>query len=327
MLFLRARYYNPADGRFQSRDTWSGDYNRPLSLNRWMYVEGNPVNLIDPTGNISQTDDFTAQVIAADLRIRFNVEIIKDWGYLYTSPPQTFINDLIDENGYDIDMTCGWREGNWRNLNELELVRDGVELLAAKMGGANKFRSAMKHQPVEVARVKNLLLPFEDNTGLALPEIFGYYMTKGIMLPDSPFNLGDKRATYTTIHELGHLWDIRWNLEFSHNMAILLGNGRNGDVSGLEYCKWASQDAVGRFACAMFLPTGNPGEYGYWEYNELIEPAPGTKGAQNARMTIAEDWADAVAYSVYPEYGISEGHIAIGELRRNYVGVMMSLIP
>ena len=110
-------------------------------------------------------------------------------------------------------------------------------------------------------------------------------------------------------------------------MAILLGNGRNGDVSGLEYCKWASQDAVGRFACAMFLPTGNPGEYGYWEYNELIEPAPGTKGAQNARMTIAEDWADAVAYSVYPEYGISEGHIAIGELRRNYVGVMMSLIP
>jgi len=52
LTHLRARYYNPADGRFQSRDTWGGDYNRPLSLNRWMYVEGNPVNKIDPSGNI-----------------------------------------------------------------------------------------------------------------------------------------------------------------------------------------------------------------------------------------------------------------------------------
>lgn len=50
MLFLRARYYNPADGRFQSRDTWGGDVNRPLSLNRWMYVEGNPINYVDSSG-------------------------------------------------------------------------------------------------------------------------------------------------------------------------------------------------------------------------------------------------------------------------------------
>jgi RHS repeat-associated protein len=50
MLYLRARYYMPNDGRFLTRDTWMGDYNRPLSLNRWMYVEGNPVNYTDPTG-------------------------------------------------------------------------------------------------------------------------------------------------------------------------------------------------------------------------------------------------------------------------------------
>jgi RHS repeat-associated protein len=42
MVYLRARYYNPADGRFMSRDTWSGDVNRPLSLNRWLYANGNP---------------------------------------------------------------------------------------------------------------------------------------------------------------------------------------------------------------------------------------------------------------------------------------------
>ncbi|MBK7450192.1 MAG: hypothetical protein IPJ47_12525 [Anaerolineales bacterium] len=36
---------------------WGGEYNRPLSLNGWGYVEGNPVNYVDPSGNIpSQAD-------------------------------------------------------------------------------------------------------------------------------------------------------------------------------------------------------------------------------------------------------------------------------
>ncbi len=50
LTYLRARYYSPLEGRFMSRDTWEGDARRPLSMNRWMYVEGNPVNLIDPSG-------------------------------------------------------------------------------------------------------------------------------------------------------------------------------------------------------------------------------------------------------------------------------------
>jgi len=43
LIYLRSRLYSPDTGRFTSRDTWSGDVNRPLSLNRWMYVEGNPL--------------------------------------------------------------------------------------------------------------------------------------------------------------------------------------------------------------------------------------------------------------------------------------------
>jgi hypothetical protein len=42
--------YSPATGTFLTRDSWQGDYNRPLSLNRWNYVNGNPINLMDPTG-------------------------------------------------------------------------------------------------------------------------------------------------------------------------------------------------------------------------------------------------------------------------------------
>ena len=52
LIFLRARYYAPDFGRFISRDTWQGDYARPLSLNAWNYVEANPINLTDPSGHI-----------------------------------------------------------------------------------------------------------------------------------------------------------------------------------------------------------------------------------------------------------------------------------
>ena len=50
LTYLRARYYAPQDGRFISRDTWAGDYNRPLSLNKWNYVEANPIIFVDPSG-------------------------------------------------------------------------------------------------------------------------------------------------------------------------------------------------------------------------------------------------------------------------------------
>ena len=57
MVYLRARYYDPASGRFPTKDSWQGDYNRPLSLNRWNYVEANPVNLIDPNGRNPSCSD------------------------------------------------------------------------------------------------------------------------------------------------------------------------------------------------------------------------------------------------------------------------------
>jgi RHS repeat-associated protein len=50
LVYLRARHYARGTGRFLTRDTWPGQANRPLSFNRWGYVEGNPVNFVDPTG-------------------------------------------------------------------------------------------------------------------------------------------------------------------------------------------------------------------------------------------------------------------------------------
>jgi RHS repeat-associated protein len=50
LTFLRARYLSSQTGRFVSRDSWAGDGSSPLTLNKYLYVEANPVTLTDPSG-------------------------------------------------------------------------------------------------------------------------------------------------------------------------------------------------------------------------------------------------------------------------------------
>jgi len=48
---LRARYYDPSVGRFMTRDTYGGVPIRPISLNKYLYAEGNPMLYTDPSGH------------------------------------------------------------------------------------------------------------------------------------------------------------------------------------------------------------------------------------------------------------------------------------
>ncbi len=54
--YLRARYYNPSQGRFTGRDPFEGMLDVPLSLNKYGYVHGNPINNTDPTGMFSLSE-------------------------------------------------------------------------------------------------------------------------------------------------------------------------------------------------------------------------------------------------------------------------------
>jgi RHS repeat-associated protein len=54
--YLRARYYNPSEGMFTGRDPFDGMLEEPLSLNKYAYVHGNPINNTDPTGMFSVTE-------------------------------------------------------------------------------------------------------------------------------------------------------------------------------------------------------------------------------------------------------------------------------
>jgi RHS repeat-associated protein len=51
LYYNRARYLNAGTGRFWTMDSYAGNNEDPLSLHKYLYCQGNPVNNTDPNGN------------------------------------------------------------------------------------------------------------------------------------------------------------------------------------------------------------------------------------------------------------------------------------
>ena len=63
--YLRARYYNPVNGRFNRLDPFVGNNSDPQSLHKYAYVHGDPVQGTDPSGMFFATLAVTAISVAA----------------------------------------------------------------------------------------------------------------------------------------------------------------------------------------------------------------------------------------------------------------------
>jgi len=57
LLYMRARWYDPAVGRFTTRDPVLSDASATAALNMFGYAGANPMTLADPTGMASSTGD------------------------------------------------------------------------------------------------------------------------------------------------------------------------------------------------------------------------------------------------------------------------------
>lgn len=64
LIFLRTRYYDPEIGRFISPDQAPPNLRNPQSLNRYAYVNNNPLNFIDPMGTVPEPKKNTIEPVS-----------------------------------------------------------------------------------------------------------------------------------------------------------------------------------------------------------------------------------------------------------------------
>jgi RHS repeat-associated protein len=146
LVNLRSRMYPPSQGRFISKDLWPGDYSRPMSLNGWNYVEGNPIIFIDPSGHIKEGNEAViAKNIIEDLHKRYAFDIRIDFKYVTIQVP----DQVVNANARIVTWKCvqAWYGGAWDELHQLELVKEAIEDMGTVMGGEAKFKSASQGRP------------------------------------------------------------------------------------------------------------------------------------------------------------------------------------
>lgn len=69
--YLRARYYDPGRGRFTQMDEWMGKPCSPLTLNKYIYANVDPVYFTDPSGLMTLGSLMSGQAISNSIRGSF----------------------------------------------------------------------------------------------------------------------------------------------------------------------------------------------------------------------------------------------------------------
>ncbi len=84
LIYMNARYYDPATGRFLTQDTVPGRPMDPLSYNLYAYCKNNPTAYTDPSGNwgpcVHRNDTYQWALWAGFSEMKKNMsDDDKDW--------------------------------------------------------------------------------------------------------------------------------------------------------------------------------------------------------------------------------------------------------
>ena len=139
LYYLRARYYNPATGRFLSRDPFYGYIDKPATLHKYLYAGGDPLNRIDPSGraNVLQFV-FTTAVIASPAEVALitlaggTAEQIAEWALALDTGIAEITSLLGDATS---DAAEGLFDAAWDNIENAINIYDELVTAAGTRGG------------------------------------------------------------------------------------------------------------------------------------------------------------------------------------------------
>ena len=93
--YLRARYSNAESGRFVSRDSFGGFTNDPLSIHKYLYTKNDPLNHVDPSGNVSAGSVLIGVSIIAMLALNyFGNDVVNTIGGLAFTAVSGYYRDV-----------------------------------------------------------------------------------------------------------------------------------------------------------------------------------------------------------------------------------------
>ena len=94
LYYAGARFYDPLIGGFNGMDPWSGDNSRPITLNKYLYANGNPTVYVDPTGKYGEAGHYYTIYYAA-LRVGFDDKQAQSIAFLGQVPDEVDRWDAI----------------------------------------------------------------------------------------------------------------------------------------------------------------------------------------------------------------------------------------
>jgi len=73
--YLRARYYDPSNGRFNRVDPFPGNPQDPQSLHKYTYCHNNPVDAVDPSGTVGEFSMIGQMVAFATISLLLSANV------------------------------------------------------------------------------------------------------------------------------------------------------------------------------------------------------------------------------------------------------------
>lgn len=202
-----ARYYDPSLNRFLSSDTIVPDPTDPQSLNRYSYVNNNPLKYSDPSGHCAEPIP-----VNDPIEHEQNAEIYEC---------QRIRGEIYDI--YGVSATGVWE------LFEMIVLQLTLGDMASGLGGASIVKAVFQH--TTVIRVD------DESSGIVTDPFF-------IRVGDAFFNriyndgrqeyLGQDASRFRMLHEFAHILDARGGFAFSTGLERHTGGRTVTKIGGRE---------------------------------------------------------------------------------------------
>ena len=255
MLNLRARQYEPAMNRFSQKDKLRGSASTPLSLNRYAYVQNDPINLIDPSGmrladmqvngEYYSEDEFHQKVdnlrsaASAALKAGNQQEADK-----LASRAMSFM-----ESGYDY-LTPAQKQAYSKAQSQLATASDPEErkrIIREACMSPQEYEKLKKSDMPSVPGLGTVLIGSEQLSSLNPPWDFGYryisegeyqFILKNGYIPNTNAQ-GDPKIVYTSPN--------KYNTAGEAEAALMIGSkDPNGPFSSPSYRARFRYDNIGK---------------------------------------------------------------------------------